>query len=209
MPYSRRLLEQSPEPPTRTRQSTRSLPGTQINHSVPDSSQHQMAAKASISTGTRARNYRPADPGRAGSRGAEQGPLLEHLPRHGAEPELGRENHHQGLAWSHKLSDGSVYFFLTHSDVDDGGQGSLSAYRFGGPTQGAKVPRSRPLSRDRTRCPRCPASRCTTRCRHRRAVVARVPRRARPVGRIRPQARPGALRPRARCRPARQDAAGS
>jgi hypothetical protein len=73
----------------------------------------------------------------------------------------------------------------------------------------AKVPRSLPLSRDRTRCPRCPASRGTTRCRHRRAVVARVPHRARPVVRIRPQVRPGALHPRARCRPARQDAADS
>jgi hypothetical protein len=31
----------------------------------------------------------------------------------------------------------------------------------------AKAPRSRPLSRDRTRCPRCPASRGTTRCSHR------------------------------------------
>src|SRR5450755_1432462 len=61
----------------------------------------------------------------------------------------------------------------------------------------ARVPRSRPLSRDRTRCPRCPASRGTTRCRHRQAVVARVPRRARPVVRIRPQVRPGALHPRA------------
>jgi hypothetical protein len=61
------------------------------------------------------------------------------------------------------------------------------------------------LSRDRTRCPRCPASACTTRCRHRRAVAERVPRRARPAVRIRPQVRPGALHPRARCRPARQD----
>jgi len=69
--------------------------------------------------------------------------------------------------------------------------------------------RSRPLSRDRTRCPRCPASRGTTRRSHRQAVVARVPRRARPVVRIRPQVQPGALHPRARCRPARQDAADS
>ena len=67
----------------------------------------------------------------------------------------------------------------------------------------------RALSRDRTRCPRCPASRCTTHCRHQQAVAARVPRRARPVVCIRPQARPGALHPRARCRPARQDAADS
>lgn len=76
-------------------------------------------------------------------------------------------------------------------------------------TRLAKVPRSRPLSRDRTRCLRCPASRGTTRCGHRQAVVARVPRRGRPVVRIRPQVRPGALHPRARCRPARQDAADS
>ena len=27
------------------------------------------------------------------------------------------EDHHQGLARSHKLSDGSVYFFLTHAAV--------------------------------------------------------------------------------------------
>jgi hypothetical protein len=73
----------------------------------------------------------------------------------------------------------------------------------------AAMPRWRPLSRDRTRCPRCPASRGTTRFRHRQAVAARVPRRARPAVRLRPQARPGALHPRARCRPARQDAAGS
>jgi hypothetical protein len=71
------------------------------------------------------------------------------------------------------------------------------------------LPRSRPLSRDRTRCPRCPASRCTTRCRHRPAGAARAPRRARPAVRIRPPARPGAVHPRARCPPARQDAAGS
>jgi len=56
----------------------------------------------------------------------------------------GGENHHQGLARSHKLSDGSVHFFLTHSDVDDGGHGSLSAYRFGGPTQGEHVLTTRP-----------------------------------------------------------------
>jgi hypothetical protein len=71
--------------------------------------------------------------------------------------------------------------------------------------------RSRPrsLSRGRTRCPRCPASRCRTRRNHRQAVAARVPRRARPVVRIRPRARPGALPPRARCRPAHRDAPDS
>lgn len=47
-------------------------------------------------------------------------------------------DHHQGLARSHKLADGSVYFFLTHSETDDGDQGSLSSYRFGGPTGQAR-----------------------------------------------------------------------
>ena len=79
----------------------------------------------------------------------------------------------------------------------------------GGTGSPATCSRSRPLSRDRIRCPRCPASRCTTRCPHRQAVAARVPRRARPAVRTRPRAWPGALHPRARCRPARQDAAGS
>jgi hypothetical protein len=76
----------------------------------------------------------------------------------------------------------------------------------------ARCPRDRRvlhISRDRTRCPRCPASRGTTRCSHRHAVVAHAPRRARPVVRIRRQVRPGALQPRARCRPARRDAADS
>jgi hypothetical protein len=75
----------------------------------------------------------------------------------------------------------------------------------------ARVPprRSRRLSRDRTRCPRCPASRGTTRCRHRRAAVARVPRPAGSAVRIRPPGRLGVLHPRARCRPVRQGAPGS
>jgi hypothetical protein len=77
------------------------------------------------------------------------------------------------------------------------------------PWRGLRRERSRSLSRDRTRCPRCPASRGTTRRRHLQAVVARVPRRARPVVRIPPQVRPGALHPRARCRPARQDGVDS
>jgi len=56
------------------------------------------------------------------------------------------EDHHQGLARSHKLSDGSVYFFLTHSELDDGDQGSLSSYRFGGPTDGEHVQTTDPLT---------------------------------------------------------------
>ena len=101
----------------------------------------------------------------------------------------------------------------TDRDRDEDDHQHLGAIRRGWSGGGAGSPtacsRSRPLSRDRTRCPRCPASRGTTRRSHRQAVVARVPRRARPVVRIRPQVRPGALHPRARCRPARQDAADS
>jgi hypothetical protein len=56
------------------------------------------------------------------------------------------EDHHQGLARSHKLSDGSVYFFLTHSETDEGDQGSLSSYRFGGPTERDHVLTTHPLT---------------------------------------------------------------
>jgi len=56
------------------------------------------------------------------------------------------EDHHQGLARSHELSDGSVYFFLTHSEVGQGEQGSLSSYRFGGPTDGEHVLTTHPLT---------------------------------------------------------------
>ena len=56
------------------------------------------------------------------------------------------EDHHQGLARSHKLSDGSVYFFLTHSEVGEGEHGSLSSYRFGGPTDGDHVLTTHPLT---------------------------------------------------------------
>ena len=56
------------------------------------------------------------------------------------------EDHHQGLARSHKLPDGSVYFFLTHSETDEGDQGSLSSYRFGGPTDGEHVLTTHPLT---------------------------------------------------------------
>jgi hypothetical protein len=61
-------------------------------------------------------------------------------------PHTEGEDHHQGLARSHKLSDGSVYFFLTHSEVGEGEQGSLSSYRFGGPTAGEHVLTTHPLT---------------------------------------------------------------
>ena len=36
------------------------------------------------------------------------------------------EDHHQGLARLHRLSDGSIHFFLTHSELDTGDKGSAS-----------------------------------------------------------------------------------
>lgn len=56
------------------------------------------------------------------------------------------EDHHQGLARSHRLSDGSVCFFLAHSETDEGDQGSLSSYRFGGPSEGEHVLTTHPLT---------------------------------------------------------------
>ena len=55
-------------------------------------------------------------------------------------------DHHQGIARSHKLSDGSIYFFLTHSELDAGDQGSLSSYRYGGPTDNEHVIGTNPLT---------------------------------------------------------------
>jgi hypothetical protein len=56
------------------------------------------------------------------------------------------EDHHQGLARSHQLSDGSIFFFLTHSEVDEGEQGSVSQYRYSGPTDGEHVLETSPLT---------------------------------------------------------------
>jgi hypothetical protein len=57
----------------------------------------------------------------------------------------GGEDHYQGLARTHKLSDGSIYFFLSHSDVDSG-YGSLVQYRYDGPTDHDHVLQTTPLS---------------------------------------------------------------
>ena len=45
--------------------------------------------------------------------------------------------HHQGLARSHILSDGSIAWFLSHAETDSGG--SLSWYRYAGPTDGEHI----------------------------------------------------------------------
>jgi hypothetical protein len=56
------------------------------------------------------------------------------------------EDHHQGLARTHKLSDGSISFFLSHSELDDGDKGSLSQYRYDGPTRDEHVLQTSPLT---------------------------------------------------------------
>ena len=56
------------------------------------------------------------------------------------------EDHHQGLARTHKLSDGSIYFFLSHSEMDEGDQGSVSQYRYAGPTDEEHVLQTDPLT---------------------------------------------------------------
>jgi hypothetical protein len=58
----------------------------------------------------------------------------------------GGENHHQGLARTHRLSDGSIYFFLTHSNLDSGGKGNLMQFRYAGPTDHEHVLRTSPLT---------------------------------------------------------------
>jgi hypothetical protein len=56
------------------------------------------------------------------------------------------EDHHQGLARSHRLRDGSIHFFLSHSEVEPGEQGSLSWYRYGGQKQGDHIMTTSPLT---------------------------------------------------------------
>jgi hypothetical protein len=62
--------------------------------------------------------------------------------------DMGHEanDHHQGLARTHQLSDGSIYFFLTHSETDEGDQGIVSQYRYSGPTDGEHVLEASPLT---------------------------------------------------------------
>ena len=52
------------------------------------------------------------------------------------------DGHHQSLARTQRLSDGSIYWFLAHSEP--GGQGILSQYRYEGPTDGEHVPDTDP-----------------------------------------------------------------
>jgi len=56
------------------------------------------------------------------------------------------DDHHQGLARTHKLSDGSIYFFLSHSELDEGDQGSVSQYRYSGPSDHDHILETAPLT---------------------------------------------------------------
>src|SRR5438034_3745356 len=57
----------------------------------------------------------------------------------------GGDNHHQALARTHRLSDGSIYFFLAHSDLDSG-RGILAQFRYSGPVDQEHVLETSPLT---------------------------------------------------------------
>ncbi len=54
------------------------------------------------------------------------------------------KDHHQGLARTHRLSDGSIYFFLSHSETDTGDKGHLMQFRYSGPTEDEHVVQTSP-----------------------------------------------------------------
>jgi hypothetical protein len=56
----------------------------------------------------------------------------------------GGENHFQGIARTHKLSDGSIYFFLVRSDLNSGSHGEVLQYRYAGPTDQEHVLKTSP-----------------------------------------------------------------
>lgn len=55
------------------------------------------------------------------------------------------ENHHQGIARTHRLSNNTVYWFLSHSEVDAGSQGSISVYCYDYPLNDEHVLTNAPL----------------------------------------------------------------
>jgi hypothetical protein len=61
-------------------------------------------------------------------------------------PNLYGEDHHQGLARTHRLSDGSVYFFLTHSKLTRNKKGELMQFRYGGPLEESHIVQTNPLT---------------------------------------------------------------
>ena len=59
----------------------------------------------------------------------------DHWPPWGSEG----PDHHQGIARTHRLSDGSVFFFLAHSEMDYGDKGNFMQFRYAGPLDGEHV----------------------------------------------------------------------
>jgi len=49
------------------------------------------------------------------------------------------KDHHQGLTRTHQLSDGSIYFFLSHSETDSGDRVHLMQFRYSGQTEGEHI----------------------------------------------------------------------
>jgi hypothetical protein len=56
------------------------------------------------------------------------------------------EDHHQGLARSHVLSDGSIYWFLSDSRVEQGGHGTLTQYCYTGLRDADHIVQTTPLT---------------------------------------------------------------
>lgn len=54
------------------------------------------------------------------------------------------ENHHQGIARTHRTSDGSITWFLAHSGMADK-HGTITQYRYRDPTEGEHVLQGSPL----------------------------------------------------------------
>jgi hypothetical protein len=65
---------------------------------------------------------------------------LDTLEQHSS----GGEDHHQGLARTHRLADGSVYFFLTHSRLSGNHEGQLMQFRYSGPLDGTHISQTNP-----------------------------------------------------------------
>lgn len=61
-------------------------------------------------------------------------------------PYLYGEDHHQGLARTQRLSDGSVYFFLTHSKLTRNKKGELMQFLYGGPLEESHIVQTNPLT---------------------------------------------------------------
>ena len=54
-------------------------------------------------------------------------------------------DHHQGIARTHLLTDGSVFFFLAHSEMGFGEHGNLMQFRYPGPVDGEHLQTTQPL----------------------------------------------------------------